>query len=58
MNIDILPLNSEMGLNEAFERAVKHILKCSRWKLTLKAEKKRKKHAGRGHSTTMLSNHF
>lgn len=41
MNIDILPLNSEMELNEAFESSVNHILKCSRWKLTLKAEKKK-----------------
>lgn len=58
MNIDILPLNSEMELNEAFESSVNHILKCSRWKLTLKAEKKkRKKHAGRGHRITMPSNH-
>lgn len=43
MNIDILPLNSEMELNEAFERALNHILKCRRWKLTLKAEKKEEK---------------
>lgn len=54
MNIDILPLNSEMELNEDFERAVNHIVKCSRWKLTLKAEKK-KENAGRGHRITVLS---
>lgn len=53
MNIDILPLNSEIELNEAFERAVNHLLKCSRWKLT--ESRKKKRNAGRGHRITMLS---
>lgn len=37
--MDILPLNPEMEINEAFGRAFNHVLKYNGWKLTLKAEK-------------------